>query len=409
MEVSCLSCNHVLNVQYEVSYHYYICVKCFSLHKNENGNLKLKSSNKSSFNYVIPIGTIVDFENQKYCVSNVILKKDLSNDSWLEYELISDNNSKKYFTEENGNWTVSEEIELKSTDKFVREIYYEDIDYRLFDRGKYIEFSGAGFFEYQIDKDEKLEYADFICPPSLLSIEIEDGKQTSFLGKHISSKEIKSIFNIKSVPTKSQVGMVQPFYFNLNNTIIVFCSACIFILISHLYFSSTSKNQLVYSNEINLLNNNNKEISTDVFELKGPIAPLKIFINSDVDNSWVATDFSLVNQTTGESSYFSKDIEYYHGYEGGENWTEGDTTDEFNICGVSSGKYKITFVPSKDTNDVSNSRFKIDVFWDKSDNWNFVSAFVVFLIIVIILFFIKNSFEQRRWNDSDYSPYSKEE
>ena len=155
-------------------------------------------------------------------------------------------------------------------------------------------------------------------------------KQTSFLGKHISSKEIKSIFNIKSVPTKSQVGMVQPFYFNLNNTIIVFCSACSFILISHLYFSSTSKNQLVYSNEINLLDNNNKEISTDVFELKGPIAPLKIFINSDVDNSWVATDFSLVNQTTSESSYFSKDIEYYHGYEGGENWTEGDTTDEFN-------------------------------------------------------------------------------
>jgi hypothetical protein len=409
MEVNCLSCNHKISLPYEISYQYYICIKCFIIHKKENGILKLLGSNKPSFNYSIPIGTTIDFENQKYYVATVILKKDLFNDSWLEYELIAENNTKKYFTEENGNWTVSEEIEVKKFDKSKKEIYHEGTDYRLFDNGKYIDFTGVGFFEFQISNKENIAYYDFICPPNLLSVEIEEGKHTSYIGNHISKKDVKSLFNIQSVPSRSQIGMVQPFYFNLSNTLMVFCGACIFILISHLYFSSISKNQLVYSSEINLLEQNNKEISTDIFELKGPIAPLKIFIDSDVDNSWIATDFSLVNQTTGESSYFSKDLEYYHGYEGGENWSEGNTNEEFNICGVSSGNYKISFIPNKDTNDQINSRLKIDVYWDKSDNWNFVSAFVIFLVIIILLYFIKNSFEQRRWNDSDYSPYSKEE
>ena len=56
---------------------------------------------------------------------------------------------------------------------------------------------------------------------------------------------------------------------------------------------------------------------------------------------------ALVNENNGEEVYASKDIEYYHGYTDGENWTEGSNSEDFNLCGVAAGKYHLTITPSK--------------------------------------------------------------
>jgi hypothetical protein len=54
---------------------------------------------------------------------------------------------------------------------------------------------------------------------------------------------------------------------------------------------------------------------------------------------------------------------------GGENWSEGNTNEEFCICGVTSGKYKISFIQIWNLNSQINSRLKIRRLWDeKSDN-----------------------------------------
>ena len=63
----------------------------------------------------------------------------------------------------------------------------------------------------------------------------------------------------------------------------------------------------------------------------------------------------MINETTGEEIYANKDIEYYHGYTDGENWTEGNTTEEFNICGVAAGKYHLAITPMKATEDITKS------------------------------------------------------
>lgn len=39
---------------------------------------------------------------------------------------------------------------------------------------------------------------------------------------------------------------------------------------------------------------------------------------SNVDNSWATFDVSLVNEKNNEVITATKDIEYYHGYEGGK-------------------------------------------------------------------------------------------
>jgi hypothetical protein len=49
-----------------------------------------------------------------------------------------------------------------------------------------------------------------------------------------------------------------------------------------------------------------------------------------VDNSWANVGLGLVNEKTNEIVYASKDIEEYHGYEDGENWSEGRRDESFN-------------------------------------------------------------------------------
>lgn len=408
MEVQCLDCSHVVHLPVNIPVEYFVCPKCYQSHSNKNGILTADGKIKMEFfESHIPIGNSALLEGQTYYVSNVILKKSSDGYYWREYELVSEKGTYKYLTEEDGNWTISAQIELDK-DYNKQEIYYDDKDFALFDKGSYQDNSGVGFFDFKLDQNY-VKYRDFTCPPHVLSVEVEEKKQIVYYGQHLSGKEVKKLFNLNVLPWKSKIGMVQPFYYDFRKVITIFCYTALIVLISHLIFYQTSSNQLVYSNTIDLVNGNDKEVTTGVFELKGPIAPLKIYIETAVDNSWLATDFSLINQTSGEVAYFSKDVEYYHGYEGGENWSEGSSSEYFNICGVSSGKYKIAFKPNKDSSDVSNSAMKIEVYWDKSDNWNFMAVLITFLVLTFVLYYLKNNFEQRRWYDSDYSPYSKEE
>lgn len=408
IEVKCLSCGHEVKLPVTIVFEYYVCPQCFKGHAYDNGVLSDDEKRSgTTFESHIKVGQSAFLDDVTFWVSNVILKEAADGETWREYELVSATGKYKYLTEEGGNWTISEPIEPgMNFDRL--EIHYNDMDFPLFDKGSFCDSSGVGFFDIKIGKNQG-NYRDFVCPPYVLSTEIEEKVKYVYYGEHISRNEVKKLFNLNLIPSKSRIGMAQPLYFNFRSALTVFCYATLIILVSHLIFYQRLSNQLVYSKTIDLVKDNDKEVSTDVFELKGPIAPLTIYIDTGVDNSWLATDFSLVNQTTGEAAYFSKDVEYYYGYEDGENWTEGSTADDFNICGVSSGKYKISFKPTKDTNDTYNSEMKIKVYWNQSSNWNFMSVLVAFLAITIFLYYLKHNFEQKRWSESDYSPYSTDE
>jgi hypothetical protein len=275
MEVKCNHCSHIVSLPIDIVFEYFICPKCCQSHHYSQGILAPDAKIKAEpFESYIPIGNPVVLEGRNYWVSNAILKKSADGEYWKEYELISENGTYRYFTEESGNWTVSGQIELDN-DYNKQEIYYDAKDFVLFDKGSYQDYSGVGFFDFKLDQNF-VKYRDYVCPPFLLSVEVEEKKQFVYYGKHISVKEVKKLFNVAVLPDKSKIGMAQPFFYDFRKSVTIFCYAAIIILVSHLFLYNTSGNQLVYYKEIDLINNNDKEFTTDVFELNGPIAPLKI-------------------------------------------------------------------------------------------------------------------------------------
>ena len=407
MEIVCSNCNSKIEFPFDVAYKFFTCPTCQSNYKQEDGVLKyLDKSASTSYPPSIKIGSKGILKGEEYSVVNFTYKKDQEKAFWFEYKLISGSNKVLFLTEDSGHWTVEEKIDSKDIkDKFG--IFYKDMEFKKYETGKSYDFYRCGFFNYKFDSSH-IHYEEYINPPFGIAIEKDTDGKKYYLSEYISQKSISKIFDVENLKPKEGIGLTQPFYYNLTQVYTIFVIAILVITALHIFFYSQSKEQLVYQDAFDLNEVNNKELYTDAFHLNGPIAPLSIAINSSVDNSWMTTDFALINQKTNETVYFTKDLEYYHGYSEGENWTEGSISDEFNICGVSEGSYKIMILPNKDITDTTNTSLNLKIYWGKPDNWNLYAVIFVFIAIGAILFFIRNSFESSRWEDSYYSPYKKD-
>ncbi len=87
---------------------------------------------------------------------------------------------------------------------------------------------------------------------------------------------------------------------------------------------------------------------SDPFELakSGSQVAVEVSLKTAVDNSWLATDVSLINEDSGEAHTVGLEAAYYSGYSDGESWSEGSRTASAVIPEVPGGKYVIRIEPS---------------------------------------------------------------
>ncbi|VXC02524.1 conserved hypothetical protein [Flavobacterium sp. 9AF] len=406
MEITCINCTASITVIDNFKFNYFSCPVCNSNYKfKEEELIFLDKTSIASLQPKLKIGSKGVFDTITYTVIHFVYKINQKKESWCEYLLLSENDEVLYLIEEKGHWSIEKRISLNQ--KINSEsILYNGIQYKKYETGRAKEVYRVGFFEDKIDVEYNY-YEDFIAPPYGISFENEDKQKHYYFAEYLSQEELKKIFAIDNLPSREGIGALQPFYYNLSQVYTVFIVGILLVTLLHIIFYTQSKENLVYENLIDLDQANSKTIFTAPFDLKGPIAPLGITVQSDVDNSWMTTDFALINLETNETAYFSKDLEYYYGYSEGENWTEGSKKEEFNICGVSAGKYKIMILPNKEENS-ANSSLRIRIYWGKPDNWNLYVSIAIFLAIGVILYFIKNNFESKRWEDNYYSLYKKD-
>jgi hypothetical protein len=367
--------------------------------KNENNDFTYRDRfKKEIYNNAFSVGQKAEFKNETYTIIGLLIKRFDAVTRWAEYVLQNDKGEFLYLSESSGNFILLEQIEFeKKVGNHPLTIDYLD---KTFDRYDYtypkLDYA-SGYFDYNILN--KIELIEYINPPYIVSFEKFGKEQTAFYGKHISRSAIKSAFKTSAIPSKSEIGMVQPFPINVRNLVMIFCSVSILILVSHWFLNKDRTQQEVLNASIPFENYTSKDFVSPSFELKGSSAPLQISVSSNVNNSWANVQIALVNEKTNEEVYASKDIEYYHGYTDGESWTEGSTAEDFNICGVGAGKYHLTITPLKAAEDYSNSLINISATWNKPSLRNFYMTLIFMVVFVIIVYYISKYFEEKRWSE----------
>jgi hypothetical protein len=399
MTVPCSNCNTTttLDVHFEVTT--FTCPNCFFVYKNQR-DAGLKFYNKLKpypFERKFEIGKTANFNDKGYKVTGILIKKN-SGFEWTEYILEGKQGDYLYLSEAAGHWILLTEIPFdKKVGNHPLTVEHEDVIYDRFDYYIPTLIAAQGFFDFDIF--DKIELIEFINPPLMLSFEKFSNGQTAFLGKHISKNEIKKAFGTSDLPSKSGVGQVQPFIFNIKDLALTFCFIAVLILITNWYLNKDRVEQNVLNTEIPFDQFVNKDFITPSFILNGSAAPLSVRVHSNVDNSWANVQVALINETTGEEIYANKDIEYYHGYTDGENWTEGNLTEKFNICGVAASKYHLAITPMKATEDVQNQSIQIQVTWSSPSTRNVWMVLIFMTVFIIGMYYLDKNFEERRWNE----------
>lgn len=410
MELSCNKCNTTTTIDCSFEIKTFVCPNCQSkFHKKDDG--KYVCEKKLTFDwkeYDFKVGQKGAIKDVTYTITGIIVKKAHGSYLWKEYVLQDSSGNFAYLSEASGHWIFLTEIENKF-DVTIRPstIDHEDITLNIFEYTDTQIVSAQGFFDFKLPQSN-IYITEFINPPYIISFEKVENLETAFFGEHISKTDIQKAFQFPHMPPKHGTGAVQPFYFDVKNMAIVFCCISIFIFLSNWYIYKDRAQKNVLYKEFALNEYLGKDFVSPTFSLTGGSAPLTISLSSAVDNSWTNVQIALVNEITNEVFFASKDIEYYHGYTDGESWTEGSNAEEFNICGVSEGKYHLTITPQKAPEDLANNSLQVNVVWNSPSMINVWIPIIIMLVIIIIAFIAERKFEENRWIDSNYSPYHKE-
>ncbi|HWN97912.1 MAG TPA: hypothetical protein VNS63_01425, partial [Blastocatellia bacterium] len=142
---------------------------------------------------------------------------------------------------------------------------------------------------------------------------------------------------------------------------------------------------------------------SEPFELKSG-QNVVVSASSNVDNTWLDIQGDLINQATNEAQGFSLPVEYYHGVDDGESWSEGSQSPDVYVSALPAGTYVVG----------------LEVRWEKWQQpavlsirveqglpqiLHLILAMVALSVFPLIVLLRHWSFERRRWADSDYSPF----
>lgn len=318
----------------------YVCKTCSYLIDVEN-NKHQKHIKVPTENVVLDIGQKGIIDNTEYTVTGIIIRKYGTSIFWREYYLKDTKGKDAFLSESDGHWVLLHtidkmDVKRKSWNSLILE--YGAISFRKYETTECHIHAAAGFFEERLDFGIST-YKEYVNGIYMVSEEKSKTSVQYFSGKHISKYKVKKAFGISNLPNYSGIGIVQPFYVNVKHTINSMAVSALLISLIQLYVVGTRTNKSVFEQEINFADVRNKEMVSKSFDLSGGSAPLKVEVYSNVNNSWANVGLGLVNEKTNEIVYASKDIEEYHGYEDGENWSEGRRDESFNFCGVAPGKY----------------------------------------------------------------------
>jgi Domain of unknown function (DUF4178) len=416
--VHCKSCSETFESYLEDKLHIFLCKSCTRINNVKDNSYSERTDNKLH-SADFKLGDEGEFEGKKFKIVGITSKRNLRNatDKWTEYSIVDSQGKVSFLNRSYGSYTwVKDEIQLDKkidfSSKIPESVSYEGKEYKFFIRYKLHKSYFVGELNYDAEKERSSEFADFTCPPYVLSVELNSkNEQTAFHGNHIPRKKVAKIFNKPEIlsETREGYGMGMSFMYGLNTkrfAILNLVLCAIMLIFNVFYESSCGNNQLVndsYAYNDGTFGDAKKEFVSESFTIQDNIPNYllegHVYMGS-LSNQWAEFVFSLVNESTGEEREFNVALEYWSGVDNGYAWSEGDTHSDFHLSSVKPGKYHLRTKIYADPN-VLNSATTVQLSTSHSASWNFYFLGFTLIGVSLILLFFHRKFEQVRTGERD--------
>jgi len=415
-EVSCASCHKPILVKTFPYAQSCSCSTCGTRMFFKPGKeFQPTGKDKSNANQLsIPLGAVGIVKGISYEVIGYTLKQDTTADrsKWAEYVLYNRAEGYAFLSEYAGNWLYAREQGnypvLPEEDPI--SIYYKGDEFQLYNSYGINILDADGEFPFNIYDDTTALSSEFIAPPRMWIYEKSTAEGINwFLAEHQDHKELAAAFSAE-LPPKTEMGVLDPKgYMSLSKLVKVTLIAVAVLVCVHWLIGLGKQNKVLLNQDILLRDSSaTTTFVSSKFDLTKWSSNLKFDINAPVDNSWLDLEASLVNNGNGQEYHVEQLVQYYHGYDDGDSWSEGSATETAYLNGIPSGTYFLRIQAERDTTNGSWNglqQFSLTVTNDVPTHRNLLIFSGLLLLWPVISYLRLRYTEKRRWGGSKYSPY----
>jgi len=457
-QFDCPHCHHPITIFDPDGSEYVVCPSCQSYCRFiASGHLQVQQPvSPIAETPLLPLGKEGILKGNTYKVIAYMEKKESgTNYEWKEYMLYSYTKGYAFLAEYGGQWSF-----IAGTQ------HYPELANAVFDDGA-ASLDGVEYQQYNLYSpvisaligefdwdayEERVSTREFINPPFML---VREKNKTNervidwYFGEYIEPQEIADAFaiDIGAFPDMVDIGANQPnpHKKRYQQSLKLSITALIIMVLLQVLLIIFRPSQLIIDKSVPLalppaakqdsvkqdsvkqdsakkdtgvnatanlysqpVTNGNFEyqsLRTSSFTINNGPAPVNIDLSAPVDNNWFEATLELVNEKDNQTWVISKEIDYYHGYDDGDSWSEGSTSESVLVDDIPPGKYHINIYPYAGTQSVDHMDIKVTaniILWQ-----NLLITLLILALYPLACWYFQRQFEVNRWMNSDYSPYKK--
>jgi hypothetical protein len=418
--LSCPQCGAAIELRTLDQAQSVVCASCGSILDARDPNLALIQAfeARQKFTPQIPLGTRGTLKGEKWEAVGFMVRSttiDGTSYYWEEYLLFNPYKGFRYLTQYAGHWNDVQVV--KSAPKELVSgrqplVILHNETFKHFQTAIAVTEFVLGEFPWQVHVGDKAVTRDFVAPPRMLSEERTPDETTWSLGTYLPGAQVWEAFGLKGKPPRPQgVYSNQPDEFrpmagSMAKRYLLFALILIVIGVARLV---TASRATVFAAPSSFFNPRQPAESlayvTPTFNVAGRTANLEVRTEAQVDNGWAFFDYALVNEATGTTYEFGREVSYYHGVDSDGNWSEGSRSDRAVLPSVPPGPYFLRVQPQAEV-PTPFLEYRIIVRRDVP----ILTPYLICLVLLALppIFWAMRAWgmETARWKESDYAPTS---
>jgi hypothetical protein len=399
-----------------------VCSSCGSILDARDPNLALIQAfeARQKFTPQIPLGTRGTLKGEKWEVVGYMVRSitvDGTSYYWDEYLLFNPYKGFRYLTQYDGHWNDVQVVKVAPTESVSGgrpTVTLHNETFKHFQTATAITEFVLGEFPWQVRVGDSVIARDFVAPPRMLSEEVTPEETTWSLGTYLPGPQVWEAFSLPGkAPRPRGVYANQPDEFkpragSMAKRYLLFAAVLILIGLARLVTASRTPVFGTASYFRPGAMADSLAFVTPTFEVKGRTANLEVATEAEVDNGWAFFEYALVNEATGTTYEFGREVSYYHGRDSDGNWSEGSKKDRAVLPSVPPGPYFLRVQPEAQV-PTDFLEYKISVRRDVPILTPYLLGLVLLAIPPILMALRAWGMESARWKESDYAPDSSDD
>ncbi|HVE72242.1 MAG TPA: DUF4178 domain-containing protein [Thermoanaerobaculia bacterium] len=418
--LNCSQCGGALDLRAPDQAERIWCPYCGAGHDITQGTLQFfRKLKKMPVEPLIPLGTTGTIDGDAYVVTG-FMQRAVRFDRdyyWTEYLLYNAEKSYRWLVHSDGHWSFVTPLrpgDLEDTRAGATAVQYQGRRYRLFQTATARVTHVVGEFYWRVEIGEKADTSDYIAPPFGISKEITRGGAQEIAYSHaryMKPREVEQAFGVDNLGRPTGIGPMQP------NPSGALTKPWLFMLVllfgTAVFLGITLPGRVVHQRVYDLNTaavaegapENARVLFSEPFRLSGRHNVQVHAEAAPLDNTWIHLGVDLVSEVSDRVTTFEVPLEYYHGVDQGERWSEGDNDDTTYISRPAAGPYVLRveaqWEPGKPPPQV-RLRVREGVF----RLLYCILALIGISVFPVFSLIRKLSFESRRWADSAFNPFA---